>query len=226
MSDFFYIDPAKFLDLVTLSNPSVTKSVNFDLETAQNGAGAFVCSITGVTGCHPGLPNVPDYWVDVVFSGMTYPNLDPDKQTFLTMHAEALNAVQNFTPQLLTAALGFPAPAAVIGLINVESTFAYDGATNIFRISFRMVTTGAFLAYYETPLPEYQVYDAGNGVTYIRFANTDPCAIQRITRIQTTAPDGGIRVETVREVAYGSWDEKENLTYYPINQPVPVQIVS
>ena len=226
MSNFFYIDPAKLLDLVTLSNPAVTKSVNFDLETAQNGAGAFVASITGVTGCHPGFPNVPDYFVDVVFSGMTFPEYDPDKQTFLTMHAEALNAVQNFTPQLLTAALGFPAPAYVMGILNVESTFAYDGATNIFRISFRMVTTEAFLSYYEQPLPEYQVYDAGNGVTYVRFANTNPCAVQRITRVQTVAPDGGIRVQTVREVAYGDWDDKENLVYYPINQPVPVTIES
>lgn len=216
----FYIDPAKFLDLVTLTPSGVSKSVNFDLQTAQNGAGAFVASITGITQANHGLP---DYWVDVVYSGMTYPNLDPDKSTFFTMHAEALNAVQNFTPQLLTAALGFSAPACVLGIINIESSFSYDGATNIFRISFRLATTEVFLAYYETPLPEYQVYDAGNGVTYVRFVNSDPCAIQRITRITSTAPDGGIRTETTREVAYGSWDDKENLTYYPINTPVPVQ---
>lgn len=222
----FYFDPSKFLDLVTLSNPAVTKSVNFDLETAQNGAGAFVASITGVTGCHPGLPNVPDYWVDVVFSGMTFPEYDQDKQIFFTMHAEALNAVQNFTPELLTSALGFSAPARVLGVINVESTFAYDGATNIFRISFRLCTTEAFLSYYEQPLPEYQVYDAGNGVTYVRFVNSDPCAVQRITRTVTTAPDGGLRVLIVREVAFGSWGDMENLTYYPINQPVPVTIES
>ena len=222
----FYIDPAKFLELVTLTNGAVTKTVNFDLKTAQNGAGAFVASIVGVTGCHPGLPNVPDYFVDVVFSGMTYPNLDPDKQTFLTMHAQSLNAVQNFTPELLTAALGFDAPARVLGILNVDSSFSYDGATNIFRISFRMVTTEVFLAYYEHPLPEYQVYDAGNGVTYVRFFNSDPCAIQRITRTVTTAPDGGLRSETVREVAYGSWADRENLTYYPINQPVPITIES
>ena len=218
---FFYIDPAKFLDLVPLSNEEVTKSVNFDLETVQNGAGAFVASITGVTNANQGLP---DYFVDVVFSGMTFAENDPTKETILTMHAEALNAVQNFTPQLLTAALGFSEPAAVLGIINIESTFSYDGQTNIFRIMFRVVTTDAFLSYYETPLPEYEVYDAGNGITYIRFANTDPCAIQRVTRVQTVAPDGGIRVSVIREVAYGSWADKENLTYYPINQPVPVQI--
>ena len=219
----FYIDPAKFLDLVALTNPAVTKTVNFDLKTAQNGAGAFVASVTGVTQANHGLP---DYWVDVVFSGMTYPNYDPDKSNFLTMHAEALNAVQNFTPELLTAALGFDAPARVLGVIDIESTFAYDGATNIFRIMFRMATTEVFLSYYEHPLPEYQVYDAGNGVTYVRFMDSDPCAVQRITRTYSTAPDGGLRSELVREAAYGSWADKENLTYYPINSPVPVTIES
>ena len=217
---FFMIDPAKFLDLVTLSNPNVTKSVSFDLDTVQNGEGAFVASITGVTQANQGLP---DYFVDVVFSGMTFAENDPDKQTILTMHAETINAVQSFTPQLLTAALGFTEPAAVLGIINIDSSFSYDGQTNIFRVNFRIVTTDAYLSYYETALPEYEVYDAGNGITYIRFANTDPCAVQRVTRVETVAPDGGIRVSVVREVAYGSWADKENLTYYPINQPVPVQ---
>lgn len=217
---FFVIDPSKFLDLVPLSNPNVSKSVSFDLETAQNGAGAFVAAITGVTQANQGLP---DYFVDVTLSGLTFPENDPDKQVILTMHAEALSAVQAFTPQILSAALGFTDPAAVIGIINLDSSFAYDGSTNIFRINFRLVTTDAYLSYYENALPTYEVDDVGNGVTYIRFANTNPCAVQRITRVQTTDPDGGLRASTVREVAYGSWADRENLTYYPINQPIPVQ---
>ena len=217
---FFVIDPSKFLDLVPLSNPNVTKSVSFDLETAQNGAGAFVAAITGVTQANQGLP---DYFVDVTLSGLTFPENDADKMIILTMHAEALSAVQSFTPQILSAALGFTDPAAVIGIINLDSSFAYDGSTNIFRINFRLVTTDAYLSYYENALPTYEVDDVGNGVTYIRFANTNPCAVQKITRVQTTAPDGGLRASTVREVAYGSWADRENLTYYPINQPIPVQ---
>ena len=217
---FFVIDPSKFLDLVPLSNPNVTKSVSFDLETAQNGAGAFVAAITGVTQANQGLP---DYFVDVTLSGLTFPENDSDKMIILTMHAEALSAVQSFTPQILSAALGFTGSAAVIGIINLDSSFAYDGSTNIFRINFRLVTTDAYLSYYENALPTYEVDDVGNGVTYIRFANTNPCAVQKITRVQTTAPDGGLRASTVREVAYGSWADRENLTYYPINQPIPVQ---
>ena len=217
---FFVIQPSKILDLITLSNPDVVKSVSFDLETAQNGAGAFVAAITGVTQANQGLP---DYFVDVTLSGLTFPENDPDKQIILTMHAEALSAVQSFTPQLLTASLGFTGSAAVIGIINLDSSFAYDGSTNIFRINFRLVTTDAYLSYYETAYPTYEVDDVGDGVTYIRFANTNPCAVQRITRVQTTAPDGGIRVSTVREVAYGDWADRENLTYFPINQPIPVQ---
>ena len=217
---FFVIDPAKFLDLVPLSNPSVTKTISFDLETAQNGSGSFVAAISAVTNANHGLP---DYWVDVVFSGLTFPENDTDKSIILTMHAEALNSVQSFTPQQLTAALGFSDPAAVVGIINVESTFSFDGTTNIFRITFRLATTDAYLSYYETALPAYEVDDAGDGVTYIRFANTNPCAVQRVTRVESVDPDGGLRASTVREVAYGDWDDRADLTYYPINQPIPVQ---
>lgn len=217
---FFVIEPSKFLDLVTLSNPDVIKTTSFDLETAQNGAGAFVAAIAAVTNANQGLP---DYWVDVVFSGMTFPENDVDKQIILTMHAEALSAVQSFTPQLLSAALGFVEPAAVVGIINIESTFSFDGQANIFRLTFRLATTDAYLSYYENALPTYEVDDVGDGVTYIRFANTNPCAVQKITRVETVAPDGGLRASTVREVAYGDWEDRANLDYVPINQPIPVQ---
>lgn len=217
---FFVIEPSKFLDLVTLSNPDVVKTTSFDLETAQNGAGAFVAAIAAVTNANQGLP---DYWVDVVFSGMTFPENDVDKQIILTMHAEALSAVQSFTPHLLSAALGFVDPAAVVGIINIESTFSFDGQANIFRLTFRLATTDAYLSYYENALPTYEVDDVGDGVTYIRFANTNPCAVQKITRVETVAPDGGLRASTVREVAYGAWTDRANLDYVPINQPIPVQ---
>lgn len=216
---FFKIDPADFLDLVNITTPGVTKTTSFDMNAAQNGAGAFVASITGVTNANQGLP---DYWVDVVFSGLTFPEYDPNKETILTMHAETISAVQSFTPELLSNALGFHDPAAVVGIINIESTFAYDGSTNIFRVQFRIATTDAFLTYYETPLPAYEVDDVGNGITYIRFENATPCAVQRVTRIESTAPDGGFRCSVTREVAIGDWSNRANLTYYPINQPVPV----
>lgn len=133
-----FLDPTKLLDLVTLSDTDITKTVNFDLETAQNGEGTFVASVTGVTQANPGLP---DYFIDCVYSGMTFPKDDPDKTTIMQMHAEALSAVQAFTPSQLTTALGFVDPAAVVGIINIDSTFAYDGQTNIFRVMFRLVCT-------------------------------------------------------------------------------------
>lgn len=148
------IDPAKFLDLVTFSLEGITKSVTFDLDTAQDGAGTFIASITGVTNANHGLP---DYFVDIALSGMTFPKEDPDKQTILTMHAETIAAVQSFTPSQLTSALGLTEPAAVVGIINIESTFSYDGATNIYRVMFRLVVTDLDFATVSgtttTPLP-------------------------------------------------------------------------
>jgi hypothetical protein len=94
--------------------------------------------------------------------------------------------------------LEFVNPASVVGIINIASTFNYDGQTNIFRITLRLATTGAYLTYYERELPVYEVDDAGNGITYLRFANTSPCAVQRITRVQSFAEDGGVRVSTTR----------------------------
>jgi hypothetical protein len=218
---FFVIEPSKFLDLVTLSNPDVVKTTSFDLETAQNGAGAFVAAITGVTQANQGLP---DYFVYVTVMGQMLVECDPDKSLIRQLYADTLASVQRWTPASVTAALGWDSPAAVLGIINIRSAVQLDGAARVFRIDLTLVTTEMFLEYYEHPLTEYQVFDAGNGVTYVRFVNADPCAIQRITRTETVAPDGGARIQTVREVAYGSWSDPASLTYYPINQPVPVQI--
>ena len=215
----FVIDPAKLLPLFSFTSENVTKSTSFDLDVAQNGAGSFVASVSAVTVANQGLP---DYWVDIVLSGLTFPENDPDKQTILTMHAEALNTVCSWNPEYLSSILELVAPAAVVGIININSNFAYDGQTNIFRIMLRLATTGAYLSYYERELPVYEVDDAGNGITYIRFADSSPCAVQRITRVQSFAEDGGVRVSTVREVAIGDWANRATLDYYPINQPVPV----
>ena len=216
----FIINPANLLPLFNLTADGVTKSTSFDLDVAQNGAGSFVVSVSAVTVANQGLP---DYWVDIVLSGLTFPENDPDKQIILTMHAEALNTVCSWSPELLTSVLEFVAPAAVVGIVDINSNFAYDGQTNIFRIQFRLATTGTYLAYYERELPTYEVDDAGNGITYLRFANETPCAIQRITRVETTAEDGGVRSQIIREVTMGDWSERETLTYYPINQPIPVE---
>ena len=86
-----------------------------------------------------------------------------------------------------------------------------------------MATTELYLEYYEHPLPVFEVDDTGTGITYIRFVSTSPCAVQRITQQETTAPDGGARSVSVYEVAYGEWEDRESMTYYPINQPVPVE---
>lgn len=149
-----YIDPAKFLDLVTFSAEGITKAVTFDLDTAQDGAGTFIASITGVTNANQGLP---DYWVDVALSGMTFPENDLNKETILTMHAETIAAVQSFTPAQLTTALGLTEPAAIVGIINIESSFSYDGSTNIYRVQFRLAVTDLDFATVSgttiTPLP-------------------------------------------------------------------------
>ena len=216
----FIIEPAKLLPLFNLSADGVTKSTSFDLDVAQNGAGSFVVSVGAVTVANQGLP---DYWVDLVVAGLTFPENDVDKSIILTMHSEALNTVSSWTPDYISSILEFVSPAAVVGIINIASTFNFDGTTNIFRITLRLATTGTYLAYYERELPIYEVDDAGNGITYIRFANETPCAVQRITRVETTAEDGGVRVSTVREVALGDWDDRAELEYFPINQPIPVE---
>lgn len=215
----FVIDPAKLLPLFNLSADGVTKSTSFDLDVAQNGAGSFVVSVGAVTVANQGLP---DYWVDLVIAGLTFPENDPDKSIILNMHAEALNTVCSWNPQYISSILELADPAAVVGIINIASTFNYDGQTNIFRITLRLATTGAYLTYYERELPVYEVDDAGNGITYIRFADSSPCAVQRITRVQSFAEDGGVRVSTTREVAIGDWANRTELDYYPINQPIPV----
>lgn len=72
--------------------------------------------------------------------------------------------------------------------------------------------------YVETPLPVYVIEDTGDTI-YICFTTDPTRAVQRITI--TTSGDV---TTTVHEVAYGVWENRSTLTYYPINQPIPVQI--
>lgn len=216
----FVIDPAKLLPLFNLSADGVTKSTSFDLDVAQNGAGSFVVSVGAVTVANQGLP---DYWVDLVVAGLTFPENDTNKSIIMNMHAEALNTVCSWSPEYLTSIFELVSPATVVGIINISSTFNYDGATNIFRITLRLATTGAYLTYYERELPVYEVDDAGNGITYIRFADSSPCAIQRVRKEQSFAEDETVHTITTREVAIGDWANRRELDYYPINQPIPVE---
>ena len=61
---------------------------------------------------------------------------------------------------------------------------------------------------------------AGGGITYNRFFPDDSngkCAIQRVTEESS----GGTKTQTF-EHTYGAWDDRATLTYYPINQAIPV----
>lgn len=215
------LDESKLLDVIYLSNPAVKKSVVFDLRKKVNPGGTLVVSITGVDNANQGLP---DFWVSVSVQGVTFVNEDKDKAIIRTMFSDAMQSVMRWTPQQLTQAFGMDAPAAVVGIIDIASTIASNATIHSFNITCRLAVTDAYLEYYEHPLPVFQVDDVGFGVVYLRFVNSDPCAVQRITQHETTAPDGGKRSFSVYEVAYGDWDDRANLTYYPINQSIPVEI--
>lgn len=58
------------------------------------------------------------------------------------------------------------------------------------------------------PAP-YQVDTRADGTIFIRFYATTPCAVHRITTNGT--------VKTV-EIAFGDWEQRETLTYQPVNQ--------
>jgi len=213
-------DESKLLYLLPTTLPDVEKLAAYDLSQCVNPGGTLAVSISGMDVANQGLP---DYWVYVNVTGQTLVECDPDKSIIRQMYADALAAVQNWTPANVTAALEWDSPAAVVGIINIRSAVQLDGACRIFRIDLTLATTDVFLEYYEHPLPIYQCEDTGTGVQYIRFMDETPCAVQRITTVNTTAPDGGIRTTITREVAFGDWADRENLTYYPVNQPVPVQ---
>ena len=214
------LDPEKLLSLIGLTTPGAVKSNAYDLDTIQSGGGMVVVYFTNVINANQGLP---DYFVDVVVSGMTFPDDDPQGAIIRQLHHDALGSVQRWTPESVTNALELPAPAKILGIINISSTFREDANAHLFQITCRLVATELYLEYYERPLPVYQVDDSGIGVIYMRFEDATPCAVQRVTTTETTAEDGGVRSTTIREVAFGDWNDRANLTYYPVNQPVPVQ---
>lgn len=214
------LDPEKLLDLIQLTVPNVVKAVEYDRNVLQTGSGMLVSAITAIENANQGLP---DYWVDVQIFGMTFAGFDSDGSVLRQIHADALGAVQRWTPAVVTAAFGLDEPAAVVGIINIASTFSNGAGYHEFSVTCRLATTELYLEYYEHPLPVFEIVNDGNGVQYLRFVNTSPCAVQRVTKQETTAPDGGKRSLFVYEVAYGDWDDCANLDYYPINTPVPVQ---
>jgi hypothetical protein len=216
-------DESKLLDILSTSLSGVEKIASYDLSQAVNPAGTLAVSVSGIDNANQGLP---DYFVYVTVMGQMLVECDPDKSLIRQLYADTLASVQRWTPASVTAALEWDSPAAVVGIINIRSAVQMDGATRIFRIDLTLATTDVFLEYYEHPLPVYQCEDTGTGIQYIRFMDENPCAVQRITVVNTIAPDGGRRSTFTREVAYGDWNNRENLTYYPVNTPVPVQTES
>lgn len=150
-------------------------------------------------------------------------------------HVSAQEAYSRSETLNVRGYLDASAPAVVVGstVVIFGSTYMVTSAelleqnTEYVEYSFTCfsVDNAAFtpyddsdLIYVETPLPVYVIEDTGDTI-YMCFT-TDPFrAVQRITI--TTSGDV---TTTVHEVAYGIWENRSTLTYYPINQPVPVQI--
>ena len=66
----------------------------------------------------------------------------------------------------------------------------------------------------------YIVENAGGGITYICFTPDDANGKRVVQRI-TEETVGGATTTTI-EHAYGAWADRATLTYYPINQAIPV----
>lgn len=68
----------------------------------------------------------------------------------------------------------------------------------------------------------YIVEDAGGGIKYICFTPDDENGKRVVERI-TEASSGGTTTTTI-EHAYGAWADRATLTYYPINEAIPVVV--
>lgn len=68
----------------------------------------------------------------------------------------------------------------------------------------------------------YIVEDAGGGVKYICFTPDDDQGKRVVERI-TEVTSGGVKTTTI-EHAYGAWANRASLTYYPINEAIPVVV--
>ena len=211
------LDESKLLDVITLNNPDVLTSIYSDIEHDVNPGGTLVVSITGIDNANQGLP---DFWVSVSVQGCTYVADDPAKSVIREMLSDAMTSIIRWTPEMLTAAFDMDAPAAVVGIIDIASTLSSNSTVNTFNITCRLAVTDAYLEYYEHPLPVFQVDETASGVVFLRFVDSSPCAIQRISKV--SMPDGS-KLE-IHEVAIGNWADRATLTYYPINQPIPIEI--
>ena len=68
----------------------------------------------------------------------------------------------------------------------------------------------------------YIVEEAGGGITYICFTPDDANGKRVVKRI-TEASAGGATTTTI-EHGYGVWADRASLTYYPINEAIPVTV--
>ena len=77
----------------------------------------------------------------------------------------------------------------------------------------------------ENPAPPiekvpYKVKEVGGGVTYLCYTPTDEngnCVVEKIT----DSSSSGVQL-TTREHGFGSWDDPSGITFYPINEAIPV----
>ena len=79
----------------------------------------------------------------------------------------------------------------------------------------------------ENPAPPteklaYIVEEEGGGITYICFAPDDANGNRVVKRISVVS-DGGATTTTI-EHGYGAWADRATLTYYPINEAIPVTV--
>lgn len=68
----------------------------------------------------------------------------------------------------------------------------------------------------------YMVKDVGGGVKYLTYTAPDEngnCVVERITE----ASSGGATLTTI-DHGFGSWADPSGITYYPINEAIPVEV--
>ena len=66
------------------------------------------------------------------------------------------------------------------------------------------------------------VNDVGGGVKYICYTPDDENGKRVIERV-TESSSGGATLTTI-EHGYGEWANPGDITYYPINQAIPVEV--
>ena len=214
-------DETKLLSMFDFSTADVVKCGAFDYTQAVHPGGQFIVSLTGVENANEGLP---DFFFNVSFEGMTFVAEDPDKAIIRTMFHEAWKTVINFTAETCDAALELARPAKCVGVIRRTSTSGSNASVHTFRIDCVLVLVNFFGTYQEHALPIFELKQVNlqppesGKVTYIRFTVQSPCGVQRIRETVSN----GVKT-TEHMVAFGEWEDRESLTYYPINQPVPVE---